>query len=89
MHPGVVLNVLDEPQGVGRGHEGLSLATLILPQTIKGGGVANGNFHSPALAVLVHDVLETQGKISGEKGLDRWQGLSLPSLVGGCFGLTA
>ena len=51
----------NEPQRAGSGHDhtkrvgaydALALATLLLPQTIEGVGVANVNFHRPAAAIL-------------------------------------
>ena len=41
----------DQTQRVGA-HDALPLATLVLPQTIEGVGVTDGNFHGPAVAIL-------------------------------------
>ena len=55
-----MLNAVDEPQRASRredqtkrvrAHDVLPLATLILPQPIEGVGIADGNFHRPAVAL--------------------------------------
>ena len=43
----------------------------------------------PALAILVHNVLEAHGESGGEKGLDRRRWFSLATLGGGAFGLAS
>ena len=86
------------PQRAGRGHDqtqrvgaydALALAPLSLPETIEGMGVAHVNCDDPALAILVHDVLEAHGEIGGEKGLDRRRGFAVAPLGGGAFGLAS
>src|SRR5918999_5901819 len=64
-------DLVDKPQRTRCSHEqtkrigtddALPLPALSLPQTIEGVGVTDGNCHRPAVALLVQDVLETQGK---------------------------
>ena len=56
------LDLVKKPQGACRGHnetecigadDALPLPALITPQPIEGIGVTDGNFHRPAVAILV------------------------------------
>src|SRR6266851_7968619 len=81
------LDLVDKPQRACRrqdqtervgADDALPLPALILPQPIESIGVADFNFHRPAVAILVQDVLGAQSQISGEKGFDGWGWFSLP-----------
>ena len=77
----------DQTKGIGP-DEAWPFATLILAQTIEGPRIADFDFHGPAVAILVQDVVGTQGKIGGEQGFDGWGWFSLPRLFGGEFART-
>src|SRR6266699_5027444 len=60
------LNLADKPQGACRRHDqtervgtedALPLTALILSQPVEGIRVADFNFHCPAVAILVYDVV--------------------------------
>jgi hypothetical protein len=64
-------DVVDKPQRTRCGHDqtkrvgpddALPLAALILPQTIEGIRVTDGNCHRPAVGVLVQELSGAQGK---------------------------
>ena len=61
-HLCAAIHVRNEPQRACRGHDQtkrvgaynrLPLATLVLPESVKGVTVADRNFHSPAVVILV------------------------------------
>src|SRR2546426_7252559 len=93
-----VLHLVEKPQCARRGHDetervgaedALPLTALILPQTSEGVGVAYGNFHGPAVAILAHDFLRAQRQVGGEKGFDDWKWFSLAWPFSGRGALTA
>ena len=67
----------------------MPLPALISPQPIEGIGVTDGNFHGPAVAIFVQDVLGAQGQIGGEKGFNGWGWFSLPRPFGSAWTLTS
>ena len=76
-----------QPERIGA-NEALPLTALISPQPIKGVGVANGNFHGPAVAILVDAVVGASRPIRGKKGFEGWGRFSWPGLFGGGLALT-
>jgi hypothetical protein len=97
-HTPATINVSNEPQRACRRHDqtqrvgaddALPLATLVLPQPGEGVTVTDSNFHSPAVAILTHDLVSAQRQIGGEKCCDGWGWLSLALLFGGGFALTS
>ena len=76
----------DHTQRVGA-DDALPLAALSVPQAIAGIRVTDGNFHRPAVGVLVQDCFGAQGQIGREKRLDRRRWLALPRLVGAMGGI--
>ena len=89
-HTGAALNVGDKPQRACRrhdqttcvgAHDAVPFTALFLPQTIEGIGIADGNFHGPAVAILAQDGVDAQGESSSEKRLDRRERFALPRRV--------
>ena len=85
-HRRATIHVRNEPQCACRCHDqtkrvgaddALPLATLVLPEPVKGVTVTDGNFHGPAVAILAHDLCRAQRQISSEKGFDGWERFSL------------
>src|SRR5438132_10845020 len=67
-HPCTTFGLRNKPQRARRCHEQakrvgahdpLPLATLVLAQAIEGVGITDFNFHRPAVAIRVQDVLGT------------------------------
>ena len=90
-HIYTALTLGDKPQRACRRHdqtqrvrpkEALPLAALILAQPIEGARIPDGNFHRPAVAILVQAVLGTQRQIGGEKGVEGWGWFALSRAFG-------
>src|SRR5687767_8015794 len=70
-HLHATIHLLNEPQCACRCHDQtkrvgayhtVPLATLILPEPVKGVTVTDGNFHGPAVAILTHALCRAQGQ---------------------------
>jgi len=78
----------DETERIGP-QDALPPAALILPQPIEGVGVANGNFHGPAVTIPSQDVVGAQRQIGGEKGFKGRGRVSLPRPFGRAWTITS
>ena len=90
------LDLVEKPQSACRRHDetervgaddALPLAALILPQPIEGIGVANCNFHRPAVAILAQDrraALNVRSVV--KKASMAGGGFLCPGCVGVAFG---
>src|SRR5918994_3280214 len=77
----------DEAKRIGP-DDTLELPALVLTQAIKGVAVPNRDFHGPALAILLQEVLCTEGQLRGEEGFEWGTWLVRAPLVGARGGRT-